>query len=1083
MSSSNLDLENLTNEEISIKILINDIYKLEEQIKIIQKYELDNSRNEGGNYSKLDELKNNKNNLKQKINDINNNFELDSSKILNEINFKKNIINESDIKLNEYKNKLKSFNITNFKSISMTKYILSNTLNDFLTQEQIDDILYVSQNQNNSDEIQRILKEIEINKASENVIINNINILKEKLNNINEILNMSKEDRVSTSEELINLISCKESLESIIKYISLNLTKYNLSNCYNVQNIDLKSSNLLNLNEKNEIEIYIYEILILDFNLISIKLCEEVFEIFDLNNGGGNDLTKFNETNKSKISSNNNKLNTPFINKTTKSVINIPHSNKSEDKYIESLDMTNNTFNKKDFDKDKKSFIIIVQKEINNLKKINKNNKNKITINTFLDNLSVLLINKLQSYDIIVPSENIVLYLTFFFKILYYDNIIDKYYNFINKEYKIIKKEQKKSIELINNELSKLEIKQEEINTKKLLNEEEFKYLSKNNCNNENLSPIEKDYIQICSKANELIKKCEMLNKEIYNEEKNLNEKKFINKNEINSINNEIFKIEQKIEEIKNNINKKKYKDNEEIINYRKIISEKYNLIQMQLQLYKNKYGSNLSIYDNILEDINNKIINNSSEIQSKLNKSQTYSRYPSNFTENLNNYSLINNEIKNKLGYSVSNKFPSNNNDNIGIITTVNDINNNRNNNIYDLLLNNESGKKNINKKNRLGKKFNKSSSTPNSKNININNNNTALFSSNNKIKQNTNMIKLFKNLNKNANNDINSLNNKIMLNNNSNNSSSNVNNKKSINDKNNTFTNFYKKKKNKSSSVEECLNNKNLKININGLNILGINKVNADKKEKLNFFRNKKIEVSKGNNNDNNKLKLNKLWSNENISKNIQKIVSKKVNNKNNISKILLQEGYITKLKPLTKITFCYYREIYKNSNLNKYNPLILYDLPPNDLCEHPYNFIKSTISLNKSYDTIKIIPSNQIDSIDLKINQIENTVVNSAVKVIIDIHREYNKYKESKDYFSMEEFIKNIKKNYSNLSDENIEKCALNKNFNFSLLVNKGRRIEFIICSYDDFKLWINGMAFIIKNKREILNLILGNNIIKK
>jgi hypothetical protein len=49
----------------------------------------------------------------------------------------------------------------------------------------------------------------------------------------------------------------------------------------------------------------------------------------------------------------------------------------------------------------------------------------------------------------------------------------------------------------------------------------------------------------------------------------------------------------------------------------------------------------------------------------------------------------------------------------------------------------------------------------------------------------------------------------------------------------------------------------------------------------------------------------------------------------------------------------------------------------------------------------------------------------------------------------------------------------KCVLNKNFNFNIVLNNNNKIEIILCNYDDFKLWVNGLAFIIKNKKIILN----------
>ena len=85
---------------------------------------------------------------------------------------------------------------------------------------------------------------------------------------------MLNKDKICTDEDLVNLISCKESLDII-----------------NSENID--TNILLNLNRKANIEIYYYELLTLDINLISIKLCKELLEIFDLNNR--NEISKFTE--------------------------------------------------------------------------------------------------------------------------------------------------------------------------------------------------------------------------------------------------------------------------------------------------------------------------------------------------------------------------------------------------------------------------------------------------------------------------------------------------------------------------------------------------------------------------------------------------------------------------------------------------------------------------------------------------------------------------------------------------------------------------------------------------------------------
>ena len=103
-----------------------------------------------------------------------------------------------------------------------------------------------------------------------------------------------------------------------------------------------------------------------------------------------------------------------------------------------------------------------------------------------------------------------------------------------------------------------------------------------------------------------------------------------------------------------------------------------------------------------------------------------------------------------------------------------------------------------------------------------------------------------------------------------------------------------------------------------------------------------------------------------------------------------------------------------------------------------------------------------------------------MNTNLKIIIDIHRDYRKYKNNKNNrnTNMVEFIKREKLKYLNFNNEFVEKSALNKYFNFSLLINEGRRIEIILCNYEDFKLWINGFAFIIKNKNQIITMNKNN-----
>ena len=182
-------------EEMLIKSLIDEIYNAEENISRI-KNSKDNSQN-GLNLSnnKLFELKSLQNNLEKKLVLLNNNYQSEILSNKNQIISKKNLLNDLDNSIKEYENKLSSFNAINFKSPLLTKYALENDINNkILSQEQINEI-YLKNKNINDNEIRQLEREIEINKASESVIINNKNEIKKKLYQINENLNLLKEEK------------------------------------------------------------------------------------------------------------------------------------------------------------------------------------------------------------------------------------------------------------------------------------------------------------------------------------------------------------------------------------------------------------------------------------------------------------------------------------------------------------------------------------------------------------------------------------------------------------------------------------------------------------------------------------------------------------------------------------------------------------------------------------------------------------------------------------------------------------------------------------------------------------------------
>ena len=754
---------NETEEEKVIKSLVDDIYEYEEKILEINSY-LEKNQNNNSDTELL--LRKKENSFKDKLNLIKIKLNDEISKKQNIISAKQKILNDIENQINIYISKLSEFNTLSFNSLIMTKYIISNNINEFLTKEQIDDII------NNS--IKEEDKNEEINKENNNLednLINEINKTKEKMNQIKENLLMMKEEKRTVNNEIIELISKKETVDSLVKSSLINLNE-NIN--YNNNNITLP-------------EIQEYELNFIDTNKIAKNICDELYELFDIKNK---------EINKAQINDKELSLNISSI------------KSKNEDN-------NNNNLNKKNLE-------ILIKSELDTflLNQI----KNKEIINNLMNNLCIIISTKLQLLNIEdISSDKLKAYLLYYFKSIYYDNIIENKFKFINKEYKILKKELKKYLQNLKDELSIIETKKEEVIKYKNNN---FKDKNDYNKGMINLTKNEQEYIQICSKGNSLLKQKEELLNIINNLEKEIEKLKLENKKETERITNELNVIKEKINHLTNNGDKMKIKLNEDIINYRKIISDKFAQIKTQLQNYKTKYGSNLGIYNRLIEGINETI----------------------------------------KLIYK--------DNDN------------------------------------------------------NINNEN-----------------------------------------------------------------NFYERNNN---------NNDDILINDNNYNII-----------------NKLISLNKG--------------------------------------------------------TECFFREI-SNKSI-KYNPIENSNLYKT-LCDNPYYFTKAILILNKSYDGISFNSNNM--NYYYNIEQIDNTIMNSNLKIIIDIHRDYRKFKNNKNNknFNMIDFIKREKLKNFNYNDEFIEKCAKNKYFNFSLLINEGRRIEIIFCNYDDFKLWINGFAFIIKNKKQIIQMNKNN-----
>ena len=313
-------------------------------------------------------------------------------------------------------------------------------------------------------------------------------------------------------------------------------------------------------------------------------------------------------------------------------------------------------------------------------------------------------------------------------------------------------------------------------------------------------------------------------------------------------------------------------------------------------------------------------------------------------------------------------------------------------------------------------------------------------------------------------------------------------------IYDKNNIYNNRNNKKNIfiNNSSIENLKQTKASNKSLNNSNI-SENPINNNTNYIFNFKNKKEIYR-----NDNNKFHKSKscVSLQNNFSLNNIKIFKKSNGNSkdksddnnndkqkyfsnknyhNTINNIYIVNNiFFNKLNPLLQKTFCYYRMF--SPYHKQFNPIKDISLL---LCKPPYNYIKSTIFIGSNYDCIKIIPSSSLENIIYPIYLISNSAINSIMKIIIEINRNYKKYKSLNKNWNKREFILSQKNKYLVFEDDEIEKCCYNKYYNFFVILTDERKLEFLFSSYEEFKIWINGISFIIKNKKAIIQLVDNRN----
>ena len=1061
-----------SNEELLIRAQVDEIYQIEEKINLLND-QLNKNDTQNIFLKKIDELKSFRNNLLQKKIKLNEVFYTEMQKITDEIQDKFSDLKNLENNITSLKNELYNYNIISFQNLQLKKIILAKNIqkigkdeqnfNFFLTEEEINDIILENIDISKNPEIIKLKRDIEINKASEKVIMNNYNEINSKIAQIQENLKMLKEEKNTTKYELINLISCKESLESIIK---LNINQLNIHNNKQAKNNNSNEKGNTEIDNENEEtennkwtkpnELFMYELQAIDPYKAAKIICSQLFNVFDINieeeeENNKNNKDNFNTiddysfNNKSKISKGKKIINDSFneyntINNSNNNSFFLQNriippyaNNKNKKMNLKSSNLSNisSIFSKN-------IILSYIQNELD--KYISGEINSYKTIYEFLENLSIIIISKFQYANIIISADTLTIYLSYIFKSIFYDTIINAKIKFVNKDYKNTKKNYKKLIIILSSELTKLDTKFQEYKSKTEIIQKQIKLIENSEKNYDikkikeiKLTKDEQNYIQICTKGNGLNKQKKEVEKIIYEYESKKNEIKQEKDDMINKINEEINNIDNEIVQTNKEMKIKKNELNNDINNYKQIIKEKYDIINDQLQMYKDKYGSNLDIYNRLINSINNTIKKSDSKQaliiinNNNINNSNIIYK-PKKVNKASSNIDII------KPNFDTIRKSKKIRNNYISISNLSNDFQDSKNKTFYSTNI-----------------------SRGNSKLSNKNNKNKKRYISNiidRKINNYTN-DKRYEKYNKCYNNyyhkDITQ-------------KSLNIN----LDSSNNSINRKYKSysfitSKNSQSNFNNNITRKKLGLIPHSKDMAIYQKINMTNRSSHSHYNSTFL----------NKTDLNKL---NNTLQGLKNIISHRSEIREKNNKI------IDKIKPLTKTIFCFYRNYYnlKNSNLNnskmhKYNPLL--NTTAEALSKFPYNFIpgKLFLDLNQNLNiNISPIKNDENNKIIFNISDIENTIVSSKLKFIIEVLRNFRKYKESNKFKSIEDFVENEigKKSNQGLNREEIEKCIVNKNFNFLIAIKGGVMIELIICSYEEFKMWINGLAFLIKNKNDII-----------
>ena len=1094
--------------------LITEIYKLKEKITEIKNSSTQEKILE--NKTKIEKIKQAKEEMNKEINELSMNLLLELSNKNNIIKKKQYSIKEISKKINNYKNILKTYDNLAFNSPVIKNYLIANNFKQFLSDEQIDDILSKTQNITKNDNlIHKTQKEFVEKKDELKIAEEEKRKILEKISEIKESLKMLKEEKIVINNELVNYISLKETLESIIKSNLMSL----LSNTNLKSNEDIKEeinlernvfinnrekysrnrsnkiiNNIHEENDNNEfsylknnsdnyenkkiyeklLTLYKFELYNLDSNKISNEICNDIIDVInsklnykDINNNMGKSIAlENNKSIKMLEKGNSQKINdryssfnpqtfscdSPIIKRTKSNIV------------------ISNTHLMVEF---KKEIQNKLKDEIKNLiKNINQNIVYASNSNEYISNAIINIIND-KGYKL--NKNNLKIYISCILKKSFYEYQITSKIKFMNKDYKNIKKSKKKIYDKLQDQLTKLNSKIESINNTIILQANKLKILNNNKENkknivdknevnnlngNINLSLEEQNYIQLCRKANSFINEKNEIEKEIEMLENDKKLEKYQGELKIKNMKNELNDLNKKIIISENEILQGKRKIEQNISQIKGEIDIKYNIIKENLIIYKKECFNNnkQNEYNEFIDRLNNSIENDYYKTLFNLEKfyKKDIKQETNTSNENLN----INNNIL-KINKSFNFNSYRGNAHNMKLFYYGNNycssINNtNKNDDIYN---NKKLPKENIGQ-------------PSNSNNIfqnRIKNNYINIFDSYNNL---NNFFFQFQSPSAHVYFD--KQNNKLETNNIINQGKPNT---KVINNISNSspFSSASKNSSSKKRSFSPSNNNdikpKNLIYNLRYLSTDKMKTKNSNKMNNINelkLIQNNTINIYKNESEKNNKIKKE--------SKMYQSF-SPKINKKKNIINFISKNNININLEQTNSKNekiFCYFRILTKNKKEKEFNPL-LEDVSLLNKCQFPYNFIKSTINIDKFHKKIKIFPSNQIEPIEINGDKIDNYQINTFMNKILSVYTSYKNFKiENGDKDDINLFIKKIRKNnsFNDMSDENIKKCCFNQKFSLELILTNKIITEFLFSSYEEYRNVKNNIKSLIKDKKETL-----------